>query len=74
MKTLDYNPSKLEVQYAETLAGLSKDIESKIPGIKIFNVVNRIEEDNPIVRFYLNDSDGDPHELAVRIIQTPDQF
>ena len=74
MKTASYNPSPLEVDFANALYILQNDIEKHLQGNKVINVESDIKRDNPIVRFNLLDKDGDPHEIVVRIIQIPDKF
>lgn len=74
MKTVAYNPSPLEVDFANALVILQKDIQKHVQGNKIVNIESNINRDNPMVKFSLVDSDGDPHEVVVRIIQIPDKF
>lgn len=74
MKTVAYNPSPLEVDFANALIILQKDIQKHIQGAKIVNIESNINRDNPMVKFSLVDGDGDPHEVVVRIIQIPDKF
>lgn len=74
MKTSTYNPSSLEVDFANALLILREDIEKHLLNNKITNVENHLGKDNPMVRFSLVDNDGDPHEIVVRIIQIPDKF
>ena len=74
MKTISYNPSPLEVEMANILNELQTQIEGKLKECEIIKVENKIHEDNPTVRFYLLDKDGDPHEIVFKIIQTPDKF
>lgn len=74
MKTSTYNPSPLEVDFANSLYILQKDIEKHLQGNAITNVDLQLERDNPMVKFSLVDKDGDPHEIVVRIIQIPDKF
>jgi len=74
MKTTAYNPSPLEVEMAEAISQLSEQIQSKLSFNEIINVENKINEDNPMVKFYLLDKDGDPHEIVLKIIQTADRF
>lgn len=74
MKTAAYNPSPLEVDFANALFILQSDIEKHLQGNKIIDVQSDIKRDNPLVRFNLLDKDGDPHEIVVRIIQIPDKF
>ena len=74
MKTSSYNPSPLEVDFANALQILQKDIEKHLQYNHITHVENNLNKDNPMVRFNLVDKDGDPHEIVVRIIQIPDKF
>lgn len=74
MKTVAYNPSPLEVDFANALIILQKDIQKHLQGNQITNIESNINRDNPMVKFSLVDKDGDPHEIVVRIIQIPDKF
>jgi hypothetical protein len=74
MKTTSYNPSSLEVDFANALIILQKEIQKHIQDSKIANIESNIQRDNPMVKFSLVDKDGDPHEIVIRIIQIPDKF
>lgn len=74
MKTSSYNPSPLEVEFANALYVLQKEIEKNLKDNQIIHVDTQIKRDNPMVKFSLLDKDGDPHEIVVRIIQIPDKF
>lgn len=74
MKTSTYNPSPLEVDFANALQILQKDIEKHLLNNEITHVENHLRKDNPMVKFSLLDKDGDPHEIVIRIIQIPDKF
>jgi hypothetical protein len=74
MKTHTYNPSPLEVDFANALYLLQKEIERHLQDNQVIHVESSINRDNPMVRFNLLDKDGDPHEIVVRIIQIPDKF
>lgn len=74
MKTSTYNPSELEVAFAHALEDLKNDIQKRLPDNQIIKIENRIKADNPLVKFYLLDKDGDPHEIVIKVIQTPDKF
>lgn len=74
MKTISYNPSPFEVDFAETLEALKNEIEKKLDGITIEKIENEITADNPLIRFHVKDKDGDPHEIVIKIIQKPDKF
>jgi hypothetical protein len=74
MKTSTYNPSPMEVDFANALHILQDQIEKHLQGNKIVNVESNLNRDNPMVKFSMVDSDGDPHEVVIRIIQIPDKF
>lgn len=74
MKTTSYNPSPIEVEFANILNELQDKIGAQLSSNDVIKVENKIQEDNPVVKFYLLDSDGDPHEVVLKIIQTPDKF
>ena len=74
MKTSSYNPSPLEVDLANALCSLQREIEKHLTGNEIIDMKSDIRKENPMVRFQLLDKDGDPHEVVVRIIQIPDKF
>ena len=74
MKTSSYNPSSLEIDFANALQILREHIEKHLLDNQITGVENRLGKDNPMVKFNLVDRDGDPHEIVVRIIQIPDKF
>lgn len=72
MKTKSYNPSSLELEFAQAIIDLSEDIQAKIKSNKIIEIENRSKEDNPILVFKLEDEDGDRHEVVVKFIQRMD--
>lgn len=74
MKTPHYNPSPIEVDFAEALQTLQAEIQKHLKDNKILQVNCNITRDNPMVKFNLLDKDGDPHEVVLRIIQIPDKF
>jgi hypothetical protein len=74
MKTSSYNPSPLEVDFANALYILQHDIQKHLQGNQVVNVETQLNKDNPMIKFNLLDSDGDPHEIVVRVIQIPDKF
>jgi len=74
MKTTAYNPSPLEIDFANALSVLQKELEKNLTDNKIVGVETNVKRDNPMVKFSLLDKDGDPHEVVVRIIQIPDKF
>jgi hypothetical protein len=74
MRTTTYNPSPFEVALANALESAKADLEKHLPGIKISEALAETHGDNPRVKFTITDSDGDPHQLTVQIIQQPDNF
>lgn len=74
MKTSTYNPSPLEVDFANALFILQDKIQKHLHDNEVINVESDIKQDNPTVKFKLLDKDGDPHEIVIRIIQIPDKF
>ena len=74
MKTTTYNPSPLEVQLANAIQSLSKEIEAHLKDNTIAEIKSEMEKENPMLRLKLVDKDGDPHEVAIKIIQVPDKF
>ncbi len=74
MKTTTYNPSSLELDFANALYLLQKDIEKHLQDIQIIDVETQLNKDNPSVKFSLLDKDGDPHEMVIRVIQIPDRY
>jgi hypothetical protein len=74
MKTTSYNPSPLEVDFANALTILQKEIEKHLQNNQITHIESNMTRDNPMVKFSLIDKDGDPHEIVVRIVQIPDKF
>lgn len=74
MKTSTYNPSSIEVDFANALYILQDQIQKHIKDNEIVHVESDIRKDNPQVKFSLLDKDGDPHEVVIRIVQIPDKF
>lgn len=74
MKTQQYNPSQLEVEFAKVIKDLAPEIEARLGKYKITDVVHKINLDNPLVSIKLKDMDSDEHELVLKIIQRPDHI
>jgi hypothetical protein len=72
MKTLEYNPSWLEIVVAESIADLHNQIEPRLNGTTIIDVEPNLKLDNPRVKFVLRDPDGDKHTIIVQVIQRID--
>lgn len=73
MKTVSYNPSPLEVDFANSLMILQSEIEKHLQDNKIIRTEPNLAKDNPTVKFVLQDKDGDYHELVIRVVQIPDK-
>jgi hypothetical protein len=74
MKTTSYNPSPLEVDFANSLMILQNEIEKHLQDNKIIRTEPDLAKDNPTVKFILQDKDGDNHELVIRVVQIPDKY
>jgi len=72
MKTLDYNPSLLEVEFAKTLTGLKDELSSGLSTNNVQEITTR-QGDNPSVIIKTIDEDGDHHEIVIKVIQKPDK-
>ncbi len=72
MKTVNYNPSPLEVEMAKIINSLQAEINNKLSNSKIVSIKLDIQADNPDLIIRTEDKDGDIHELMMRIIQKPD--
>lgn len=74
MKTHHYNPSVFEVKLASAITNCKAQIQEQIGDeFKIVDTEDRMNKDNPMLVFHLEDKDGDPHEVVVKIIQRPDK-
>jgi len=74
MRTVNYNPSSLEVNFAKAFHDLTPQIETKLTGAQVIDIKSNCDIDNPQVTFKLKDSEGDFHEVVVQIIQRPDHI
>jgi len=74
MKTEHYNPSQIEIEFAQAIVDLQSELEKRLSSNKIIKVENKNERDNPQLRIELEDTDGDAHEVVIKIIQRPDSF
>lgn len=73
MKTTSYNPSLIEVEFTEAISQLKNEINRIINSSKIIKIEKNEDEDNPRLIFFLEDHDGDGHEVVMRVIQRPDK-
>lgn len=74
MKTESYNPSALEKEVAEAIITLKDEIEKHLEQCTIQKLQAEMNRDNPQVKFFLSDRDGDKHELVINIIQRSDEL
>lgn len=74
MKTHNYNPSVFEVNLASAILACQDAIQEKLKEnkMKIIDTSERMERDNPLVIFQIEDEDGDQHEVVIKVIQRPD--
>jgi len=72
MKTSLYNPSMIEVAFANAIVDLKSELEAKL-NMEITSMTSNTKKDNPDVVIMLKDSDGDAHELVVSSVQRPDK-
>lgn len=72
MRTVNYNPSSLEVDFAKAFHELSPQIENRLGYGQVVQVKAEHNIDNPQLTFRIQDKEGDMHEVVVQIIQRPD--
>ncbi len=74
MKTNNYNPSVFEVNLASAILACKNEIQEKLKDskMKILEISDSMERDNPLLTFQLEDEDGDQHEVVIKVIQRPD--
>lgn len=73
MKTTSYNPSPLEVEFASIIESLKEDINKKLENRNIDSFEHRLDMDNPTLKVFIKDDDGDEHCLVLKFIQRPDE-
>lgn len=74
MKTHNYNPSVFEVNLASAILACKKEIQEKLQdsNMKVLEIADQMDRDNPLLIFQLEDEDGDQHEVVIKVIQRPD--
>ena len=72
MKTTQFNPSQIELDFQQVLLSASAFFEQALPQYKIENIEVWSKKDNPSVLLKFSDSEGDKHELVVSLIQRPE--
>ncbi|MCH8232273.1 MAG: hypothetical protein IIB82_06490 [Bacteroidetes bacterium] len=73
MKTLDYNPSLLEVEFVKILVRLKDELSSGLSTNNVQEITTK-QGDNPSLIIKTMDEDGDHHEIVIKVIQKPDRF
>lgn len=74
MITVKYNPSALEMDLTNALVALQNQIEPHLQNNRITKIEPDLDKENPIITFHLTDTDGDKHEIMIRIFQVPDKY
>ncbi len=74
MITKSYNPSKLELEFTNAIKELSNEISERLSDNKVVDIKLHEDQDNPDLIFKLEDTDGDQHEVVVRLIQRADDL
>lgn len=72
MITKNYNPSDLELALVNIIADLKGEIQAALENSDIVEIRKETHLDNPMLHIKTQDSDGDYHEVTIRIIQAPD--
>lgn len=72
MEHEDYNPSPLEVQFANAIEQLSDQLAKQLPEHKILSIEKNIRLDNPQLNVRLENQQGKRNEVVIRIIQRVD--
>ena len=73
MEHENYNPSPLEVEFADAIEQLSDQLAALIPDKKIINIEKRVNQDNPQLNITLESEQGKKSEIVIKIIQRVDQ-
>lgn len=72
MITTSYNPSKLELEIGEVIKSLQSEMNNRLTDNTIKSIEIDKHKDNPNLILKLVDSDGDKHELVLKLIQRSD--
>jgi len=73
MKTPNYNPSPLEVEFAECIEENLENLSNSLNERSITQIEQQTEADNPTIKIHVQDDDGDKHLLVLKLIQKPDR-
>jgi len=68
-----FNPSPLEVEFANAIEQVSEQLAGLIPENRILHVEKDILLDNPQLKVTLENNQGRKREVVIRIIQRIDQ-
>ena len=71
MKTKHYNPSPFEVEIAKAIKEAKDELQNHMD-TRIESIDVKDAQDNPDLLLKLRDTDGDYHEIVIKIIQRPD--
>lgn len=72
MEQESYNPSTLEVHFANALEQLKEEIAELLPQKKIVDIHKLTKLDNPQLNIKLESPEGKAFEVVIRIIQRAD--
>ena len=72
MKTTSYNPSPLEVEFASSIEKNKEGLSNSLVDRSITRIEQIIDADNPTIKVFVQDDDGDKHLLILKLIQKPD--
>jgi hypothetical protein len=72
MKTNSYNPSALEIEFANILEDLKDEMNLRLQNRKIESASIQLDQDNPTFKMEIADVDGDKHIMILKLIQRPD--
>ena len=73
MKTPNYNPSPLEVEFAKCIEENLENLSNSLNERSITRIEQQTETDNPTIKVHVQDDDGDKHLLVLKLIQKPDR-
>jgi hypothetical protein len=61
------------VRFAKAIVHMKDQLEQELGKCKILDIENKINADNPMLLFHIQDEDGDKHDLVIKLIQRPDK-
>ncbi len=69
MKPTQFNPSPLEVEFANAISDFKEQLVQKLTNMHLENIETHLNKDNPHVLFMLKETDGTRHEILIKCIQ-----